>query len=185
MFALLIVVALVGYQTIAYFTAEGTTKNTITTGSLDIELFNLAIDENGETGALETEITHILPGDTCSQMPYVKNTGTEAFYARVNLSSKITKNEEEMPNILVFNINKEKWKLDEDGWYRYVDIIEPGETVPHPLFTEVHFPGVEMNNSYVGTTSTVSIKAQAVQAEYNEHADVLDVQGWPLEGGSI
>ena len=186
--ALLLVIGLMGFQTLAYFTTQTKTTNVITTASIDIELYNMMLDANGEEVALDTEIDGIIPGDTESQRPYVTNTGEVPLYARVHLSSNIIdRNGEEMLNILEFNIDTENWIADKanDGWYYYKDIIQPGEKVKSPLFTEVHFPIDTMGNEHVGSTSTISVKAQAVQSEHNEHENVLDVQGWPLaEGGA-
>ena len=99
-------------------------------------------------------------------------------------STIIDKDGNEMPNPLIFNLDPNKWVKDSDGWYRYVNIVKSGETAADPLFSEIHFP-VTMGNEYVGSTTTVSVKAQAVQSEYNEYTNsVLEVQGWPAEGGA-
>ncbi len=177
MLACIIVVALMGNQTVAYFATQTKTTNVITTGDIDVELMNLTVDENGEIKEIDSEIKNILPGDRYSQMPYVTNQGTEDFYARVYLDYEIIKNGEELPGLLEFNIDETKWKLDSDGWYRYVDIVKCGETAPDPLFTEVYFRG-DMGNEYVGSDTDIILQAQCVQAEYNVNADVLDVQGW-------
>ena len=182
-FVLLIVIGLFGNQTLAYLTVQKRTTNIIDTATIDIELMNMTLNEEGEEVPLQTEIENILPGDTCSQRVYVKNCGEVDLYARVQLSSVIKDaSGEEMQNTLEFNIDEENWKKDEDGWYRYLGIIKSGEMSLAPLFTEVHFP-VGMDNSYVGSKSTITLQAQAVQAEHNEHENVLDIIGWPMQEG--
>ena len=181
-FVLLIVIGLVGNKTLAYLTVQKRTTNIIDIATIDIELLNMTLNEEGEEVPLKNEIENILPGDTCSERVYVKNSGEVDLYARVHLSSVITDAcGEEMENPLVFNIDEENWKKDEDGWYRYIGVIKSGEMSLYPLFTEVHFPE-GMDNSYVGSKTTITLQAQAVQSEHNKHDDVLGVLGF--EGGA-
>lgn len=45
---LLIMLSIAGYGTMAYFTAEGTATNVITTGDIGIEIKETSLDESGD-----------------------------------------------------------------------------------------------------------------------------------------
>lgn len=176
--AIIILLNLNANQTLAYFSTQASTVNTISTADLELNLYSMSLNENGDEVPLNTKIQNIIPGDTYSQIPYVKNLGTTDCYTRINLKSSIKdKSGKDLPNLLKFNIDETKWILDDEGYYRYFEILKSGETIPVPFFTEIHFP-VEMDNKYIGSVTEICLQAQAVQSDYNEKANVLDVQGF-------
>ena len=79
------------------------------------------------------------------------------------------------------NINDEHWEWY-DGWYYYKGIVNPEETTPH-VFSHVEMVGKKINNSYIGKTLTLTVKAQAVQSENNPITDgnTYTASGWPKE----
>ncbi len=183
---LVLIAGAVGYYTFAYFTAESTTTNVISTGYVEMELYE---EINSEDIGWEfipiDEITSIWPGDVVGQKAYVTNVGTEDFYCRISYEIQITDAEGNTdtldPSVVSLNIDPERWVEDSEGWYRYVDIVPVGETT-EPLFTEVSF-STEMDNSYMGCIITIIVGSQSVQSEYNEYdinagETVLDVDGF-------
>ncbi|MFI3326885.1 MAG: TasA family protein [Clostridia bacterium] len=182
--ALLVGVAI--SQTFAYFTTESTTTNVITTGYVKMEL-NEEIKADGVNWEFIpiSEATSILPGDTVEQKAYVTNIGSEDFYCRVSYEIQIEDaqgNTDTLdPNMITLNVDTDKWVLDEDGFYRYTDIVSVDETTS-PLFDKVCF-STEMDNDYIGCTITIIVGSQSVQSEYNEYDEtngetVLDVLGF-------
>lgn len=183
---LILLVAIIGYQTVAYFTTESTTTNVASTGYVEMELYEeiKADGVNWEFIPMD-ETVSIMPGDVVEQKAYITNTGSEDFYARVSAEVTVVdaNGETLSADVVSLNIDTENWVLDEDGWYRYVDVVPVGETTAEPLFTEVSF-STAMDNSYIGCTITIVVGSQSVQSEYNEYdiengETVLDVDGFP------
>lgn len=179
-------VEIMGYQTFAYFTAESTATNVISTGYVEMELYE-EIKADGVNWEFIPigETVSIMPGDVVEQKAYVTNTGSEDFYARVSAEVLVVdaNGETLSADAVSLNIDTDNWVLDEDGWYRYVDVVPVGETTANPLFTEVSF-STAMDNSYIGCTITIVVGSQSVQSKYNEYdiengETVLDVQGFP------
>ena len=71
---LVIALALVGYGTAAYFTADGTATNVITTGSISITLDETSVDETGAVSAFK-DVAGVMPGAKISKIVAVTNTG--------------------------------------------------------------------------------------------------------------
>lgn len=183
---LIMLVEIMGYQTFAYFTAESTATNVISTGYVEMELYE-EIKADGVNWEFIPigETVSIMPGDVVEQKAYVTNTGSEDFYARVSAEVLVVdaNGETLSADAVSLNIDTDNWVLDEDGWYRYVDVVPVGETTANPLFTEVSF-STAMDNSYIGCTITIVVGSQSVQSKYNEYdiengETVLDVQGFP------
>lgn len=183
---LILLLSMIGYQTLAYYTAESTTTNVISTNYVEMELYEeiKADGVNWEFIPIE-ETVSIMPGDVVEQKAYVKNTGSEDFYARVSAEVSVVDADGEAlsAEVVSLNIDTENWVLDEDGWYRYINIVPAGETTEAPLFTDISF-STAMDNSYIGCTITIVVGSQSVQSTYNEYdmengETVLDVEGFP------
>lgn len=183
---LILLVAIIGYQTVAYFTAESKTTNVVSTGYVEMELYEEIKADGVNWEFIPTdEVMSIMPGDVVEQKAYITNTGSEDFYARVFAEVTVVGADGEAlsGDVVSLNIDTENWVLDDDGWYRYTDIVPVGETTEEPLFTEVTF-GTDMDNSYIGCTITIVVGSQSVQSEYNTYdtsigETVLDVDGFP------
>ncbi|MFI3284513.1 MAG: hypothetical protein R3Y57_05470 [Erysipelotrichaceae bacterium] len=177
---IIIIVSLVGYQSLAYYTTNTTSKNIITTSDIDLSLSVMTLNDEGELESLNTEAIKVMPGDIYSQIPFVTNTGQETFYTRVYLESEIVDEDGEKIDHegLVFNIDETKWKLDTEGWYRYADTVSFGENTD-PLFTTVTIP-TDLGNEFTEYSMVIRLQAQCVQSQYNLYQEsVLEVQGWP------
>jgi hypothetical protein len=75
----------------------------------------------------------LYPGVSFPKNPMVKNTGTTACYVRM-LAEVSTS---DMGQYLEIDYNTTNWtEKQEDGYYYYKEILEPGETT-EPLFTTV------------------------------------------------
>lgn len=163
--------------TLAYFTAENTAHNVITTGGIDIALQEWS-DEEQTTAFPEKGIDNVMPGTSVTKIVEVENTGSNDAYIRVKVDKSITLAGEGEPDLdlLVLDMNDEEWTKGEDGYYYYNEPLAPHEET-EPLFTTVTFAG-SMNNMYQNSSASVDVTAYAVQVANNGDT-VMEAKGWP------
>ena len=161
--------------TAAFFSAETTAHNVITTGGVEIELREWA-DEARETPF--EDVTGVLPGAEIVKIAEIENTGASDAWVRVKVEKNIKLQGEGTPDtaLVELNLNLTDWTLGKDGFYYYNTALKPGE-VTAPLFTAVTFAD-EMGNEYQNAAAAVDVAAQAVQTA-NNGASALDAAGWP------
>ena len=176
--ALALLVGLVAYGTVAYFSGEAHVTNVITTGDVNIALVEK--DANGDPWP-EKGISGVMPGQSVVKEVQVDNVGTGEAWVRVMVDSQIT-----APNgtqldtgVLSFDFDQDTWKAGQDGYYYYAVPLKAEEITP-ALFTQVTF-STAMDNDYQGCTVNVTVYAQAVQVKNNPapNGDVTQVVGWP------
>ena len=172
---LAICLAIFAAGTHAYFTAEHTAHNVITTGSVAIAVQEWADEE--KTVPFE-ELTGVMPHTTVTKIAEIKNTGASDAWVRVKVDKNIVLNAEGVTpdtSLVELTRNTADW-TEMDGYYYYTKPLKPGE-VTAPIFTAVTFKA-DMGNEYQNATATVDVFAQAVQTA-NNGATVMDAQGWP------
>lgn len=177
---LTICVATLAAGSLAYFTAEDTVHNVITSGGIDIDLLEWANEEKTEEFPSEG-VTGVMPGAEITKIVEVKNTGSNEAWIRVKAVKDIhlAQGVEGDVNLglMVLDFDTEKW-TEKDGYYYYKEPLASGETTT-PLFASVTFD-VKMDNRYQGSTATVDVVAQAVQIANNGDT-VMDAKGWPKD----
>lgn len=174
--------AIATYGTVAYFTAEGTARNVITSGKV-----NVTIEEWHETeGELiaypYAEGLDVMPGRVVSKIVTVMNESASA-YVRARYTVEITDKNgnimehtpEELEALVIISDADEKWTYN-DGWYYYTDALDKGAST-QPLFETVEFSGVNMTNEYQGCSIRIIVEAEGVQSAHNGD-DVLKAAGW-------
>lgn len=176
LFALLAcIVAIVAGGTLAYFTAEKTAYNVITTGRLSM---NLREETTGGRPFPEDGVTGILPGQTVDKKVYVVNDGSVDFYARIALDKVITdaagRKDTLNFNHIRLDINTADW-TEKDGYYYYNRALKPGEAT-EPLFNTVSFD-TKLSNDYMNARVEIHVDAQAVQSR-NNGGSALEATGW-------
>mgnify|MGYP001632145638 FL=1 len=174
---LAICLAIFAAGTHAYFTAEGTAHNVITTGSVAIAVQEWADEE--KTVPFE-ELTGVMPHTTVTKIAEIKNPGASEAWVRVKVEKNIvlkTRNITPDTSLLEVTHNTADW-TEKDEYYYYNKALKPGE-VTAPIFTAVTFH-VTMGNEYQDAAATVDVLAQAVQTA-NNGATVMDAQGWSKE----
>ena len=175
-----ICLSLLAYSTSAYFTTEKTATNVITSGNIDIQLQETAI-QDGEEVLFEQsqEKINVMPSQTVSKIVRVENTGTNAAYVRISVSKSIALAEgvHGTPDVdlLKLDFDSENWTA-KDGYYYYNRPLAPGE-LTEPLFNSVTF-SPSMGNMYQNSTAIIEVKAQATQVK-NNGASVFEAAGWP------
>ena len=172
--------SIVASGTLAYFTAQETAHNVITSGGVDIQLHEFS--DNGGDGLTPWEdVDGVMPGAEISKIVTVENTGASAAWVRVKVDKTIilANQDKGNPEVMELDINDTFWTED-DGYYYYNDPLAPGEATNVPLFTTVTF-APEMGNEYQNCTARIDVKADAVQVANNPKVgnNVLDATGWP------
>ena len=176
---LAICIATLAAGSLAYFTANGTAHNVITTGGVAIELHEWA-DED-KTKPFE-DLTDVMPGTAVTKLAEVENTGANDVWVRVKLDVAVLLDGEKLSTEPVeLDINTDDWTRGEDGYYYYKSILKADETTA-PIFTTVSFAS-GMGNEYQNATATVDVSAEAVQSANNGET-VMDAVGWPQSAPS-
>lgn len=158
--------SLLGYTSYAFFTAEKTAVNVITSGDVEIALLEWA-DLDKTIPFPQKEAIRVMPGTKVTKVVEIKNTGSHDAWIRIALKL----------GEAVADINTADW-IQQDGYYYYDRPLRAGET-SEPLFSEVSFLK-EAGNGYQGQQISIEVKAYATQKENNGET-VLDAKGWPLE----
>lgn len=174
--AIVCCIAMVAAGSLAYFNAQETAKNVITTGALKMALHDETTDGKPFP---EDGISGVVPATTVDKKVYVENVGSVDMYVRIALDKVITpakgsQAELDFSNITL-DIDSSKW-TEKDGYYYYNRALKPGEKT-EPLFTKVSF-GAELGNDYMDAKVVIDVDAQAVQSKNNTDS-ALDAKGWP------
>lgn len=174
--ALLVVcIAVLATGTLAYYTAQETAYNVITTGTLSMDLHD---ETTGGKDFPKEGISGIVPGRVVDKVVYVENDGEVEFWTRIRLEKSITDadgNAERLNfNHIALDLNTADW-TEHDGYYYYNKPLKPGETT-EKLFTKVTF-GKKLGNAYMNARVEINVVAQAVQSK-NNGSSPLDAVGW-------
>ncbi len=173
--AIICCIAVLAGGTLAYFVAEETSYNVITTGVLSMDLVEETTD--GEPWP-EEGIHGVMPGQIVDKIAYVVNDGGVDFYTRIAIEKIITAAEgvtEELNfDNITLDINEEYW-TEQDGFYYYNAAVKPDEQT-EPLFTKVTF-GPSLGNEYQDAYIEIIVNAQAVQSRNNTDS-ALTATGW-------
>lgn len=190
---LLICAATVTVGTLAFFTAEDTAHNVITSGGVNIRLVEKT---KGEDGVLidfpDGGLTGIMPGTEASKIVSVQNTGASEAWIRVTMELEILSadgnplpNELQVDGMTVAAVTpnvEQDWLDGGDGYYYYRYPVAPEDSTANFLETVRFAP--EMGNEYQDCTVLLTVSAQAVQTANNPipaDGDVRDVTGWPAD----
>ena len=172
-----ILVTMLTQPTLAYYTTIGRATNVVTSGEI-----RLMIHEKTADGSdFPAEGVYIIPGDIVSKQVSIENVCEHPFYLRVKLISSTSNEDLSVEDCLKMNIDTANWTLV-DGYYYFNRILQPGEVTP-PLFTEVEIVGSKVDQSHIGSTLNLTVRAHAVQSEHNPADNPWEVSGWPAEEG--
>ena len=176
-----ICLSVVSAGTLAYYTANETAHNVITSGGVNIEVVEQM--QNGDTliDFPAEGISGVMPGTSVSKIVRVENTGASDAWIRVKVSEKMTSAEgaDLSAGVMTYKV-KEGWIDGGDGYYYYNEPVAPADSTD-VLFETVNFDAA-MGNEYQNCTANILIYAEAVQSANNaipENGDVTDIQGWP------
>ena len=168
--------SIVASGTLAYFTAQETAHNVITSGGVDIQLHEFS-DRGHDEPIPWQDVDGVMPGAEISKIVTVQNTGASDAWVRIKVEKTVylAGGDKGNPEVMKLDIKDAFW-TEQGGFYYYNSALKPGETTP-PLFTTVTFDP-KMGNQYQGSTAHIDVKADAVQVANNGNA-VLEAAGWP------
>lgn len=177
------ILAVMVFQTLAFFTAEDTALNRVTMGNVALILNDDTI--NPETEELEPFPVEgfdlVMPGDVIDKIVSVTNDGDNPIWVRIRLDRSILLAGEAADvdfNVLGLDLNDEDWTEGADGWFYYNEILAPGETTEN-LFTQVTFP-TSLGNEFMNAEVEIDVLAQGVQSQ-NNGLTVQEATGWPAD----
>ena len=167
--------AFISTSTLAYYSTVGKATNVVTSGNIQFIIHEMT-DQGKE---FPKEGVYIVPGDVVSKKVSIESDCEHPFYLRVKMVYGVDSQELTAEDCFKLNIDEQYWVLY-DGWYYYTGIVNPGETTPD-VFSHVEMVGSKIDNSYLGKTLTLTVKAQAVQSENNPISDgnTYTASGWP------
>ncbi|MBP3706398.1 MAG: hypothetical protein J6J13_04010 [Clostridia bacterium] len=174
-----IIMTFITQSTLSYYTTVGKATNVVTSGNI-----RFMINERTDSGTeFPKEGVYIMPGDIVSKQVSITSDCSHPFYLRVKLVYGINSSELPYEDCFKLNIDENNWQLH-DGWYYYKGIVNPFDSTPN-VFSHVEIVGSKVDNSYIGKTLTLTVKADAVQSENNpvEGTDTYKALGWPREDG--
>ena len=180
--ALCILLSFAVNSTLAYFTAEDTARNVITSGAVTLEVVEKQLVGDKLENAPDAPVS-IMPGSAVSMVVSAKNIDAPA-YVRMSYTAEVqdengtalTLSEEQLEKIIIIAEDTANWTY-EDGWWYCSKALASGEE-SEPLFEQIVFSGSEMGNAYQNCTVTIDVTAQAVQ-KANNGESVMDAAGWP------
>lgn len=171
----------------AFFNAEDTAHNVITSGRVNIAVIETMLDGTKLTHFPAEGISGVMPGAAVSKIVQVRNTGDAEAWIRVRVgtTAKSAAQEPLEPDFVHFDTESD-WLDGGDGYYYYHEAVSAGDETT-PLLREVRFDP-DMSNDYQNCTVYIAVDAQAVQTANNAvpaGGSVWDVAGWPdAEGGN-
>ena len=179
--AMVICLAIITSGTLAYFTAEDTARNVITSGGVEVSVVEQQLVD-GTLMPYPDRPVPVMPGETVSkivsvqsalQPAWVRMAYTVVFYNAAGEKMEIS--EEELNKVVAIEPDTTAW-TQVDGWWYCHAAVGSGETTA-PLFEEVSFSGPEMGNQYQNCTVEVFVTAQAVQ-QANNGVSAVEAVGW-------
>ena len=180
--AMVICLAIITSGTLAYFTAEDTARNVITSGGVEVSV----VEQQLVDGALmpyPDRPVPVMPGETVSkivsvqsaqQPAWVRMAYTVVFYDAEGKEMAVSA--EELSKVIAIEPDTTAWTQAGGWWYCHA-AVGAGETTA-PLFETVSFSGPEMGNKYQNCTVEVLVVAQAVQ-QANNGDSAAEAVGWP------
>ena len=170
--------------TLAFYSADNTATNVITTGEVNIDLVEMAIDPDTQQEVAFTDVKNIMPGQSASKIVRVNNVEfAQPAWVRITVGKSITlaegKEGEVDLSLVHIDFNLEDWTArTENGvvWYYYNKPLAINGTT-EPLFEKVDFSPAT-GNLYQGAKAVIEITAQAVQVK-NNGTSAFTAIGWP------
>ena len=162
---------------LAYYTTIGIATNVVTSGEIKLKIHEKTADGSD----FPAEGIYIIPGDIVSKQVSVENVCDHPFYLRVKLVSGSDNQYLTADDCLKMNIDTKNWTYLDDYYY-FNRILQPGEITP-ALFTEVEIVGSKVDQTCIGSTLSLTVKAFAVQSEHNPAEHPWEASGWPVDAG--
>lgn len=176
-----ICLSILASATLAYYTAEDTAHNVITTDQVTLVIEEWQEGEDGKWIAYPSAPITVMPATQVSKIVTVKNVHAESFIrAKYDIVLRKDGRVVDYPtDVITITMNDTDWqrKPGENTWWYYKEAMEAGDATK-PLITAVIFDGPGMTDEYQNCTVEVIVTAQAVQTVHNGDS-ALEALGWP------
>lgn len=159
--------------TLAYYTVIGKATNVVTSGEIELQIHERTADGS----PFPAEGIYIIPGDIVSKQVSVENVCGHPFWLRVKLISATNSQDLDPEECMKLDIDTTSWTYHE-GYYYFNRILQPGE-ITTPLFTQVEIVGSKVDQTNIGSTLSLTVRAFAVQSEHNTADHPWEADGWP------
>lgn len=116
---------------------------------------------------------HVNPSEEIKKVVNIKNEGTVDTYIRLkvekvfgvrNPQGKLTADRTLDPEMIIIRYNTDYWKMEDDGYWYYTDILKAGATTKEPLF-ESYKLSENAGNEYKGKDAEIVVTMESIQAE--------------------
>ena len=175
------VLAIAAIGSSAFFNAEDTAHNVITSGSVNIAVVETMLDGTELRDFPPEGITGVMPGSAVSKIVSIRNTGSAEAWIRVQVGTTVEGSDQAALDAGVVGFTVEApWIDGGDGYYYYGEAVPVGGET-EDLLREVRFDPA-MGNEYQNCTVYLTVEAEAVQTANNPipaAGTVCDVTGWP------
>ena len=163
---LAICVATLAAGTLAYFSANGTTRNVITTGNVSIAVEEWA--DADKTQPFE-DLTGIMPGTPVTKIAEVRNTGEADAWIRVRLTGdiRLTGDGTPDPSLIKPDLNTTDWTLAAD-----IDEAEREAQLFEVLDDDVHLVAHVLEHMQLADLRT-DMQVDAYDIDMLERLDLL------------
>ncbi len=155
-------------STVAFFVTSETAHNLVSTGGVDIKLYEL--DGSAEHNPFH-DLENIVAGETYSKIPYVENLDLEPVWVRAKISLKQTAGDgtetpvTDFSSLMTLQQVGTHWALSSDGYY-YYDLPLSGWEETEPVFRSVKFAD-SIGDEFQLATYTLTVTAEATQVKHN------------------
>lgn len=182
--AIFICLSIITGGTFAYFTADDTAHNVITTNTVKIDVLCHS-EEDGVINVDNIDPIRIMPATKVSRVVAAQSIETAAwvrlkyeFMVYDSNGNQMDVPEDELKEVIIVKPDETNWIL-KDGWWHYNAMVRDGQETS-PLFEEIEFSGPAMGNEYQNGKLKLIIHGQAVQYANNGES-VMEAAGWPEE----
>lgn len=194
-------VAVIGVgATLAYFTDQAETRNTVSMGHVDIDLTEHKVKQDADGNWVKDEekpvtsegltFNNVYPGQTVAKDPTVtlaEGSGDAYIRIRMDIEADAGFTAADI-EALEANIDREiaesgGWKEGADGYYYYNAALTK-DAPSAVLFEEVTLPGAAWKNNTASQSFSIKLQAEAIQSDYfTPQTEGGMITGWTDENG--
>ena len=119
---------------------------------------------------------HVDPGQKVVKEVNIKNEGTVDSFVRIKIgrvfgsiseNGQFLENRELDPEMIEIHYNTDLWKLCEDGYWYYKDVLPAGKTTKKPLM-DSYYLSEKADNRYKNKEARIIVNLESIQAESGE-----------------
>lgn len=119
---------------------------------------------------------HVDPGQKVVKEVNIKNEGTVDSFVRIKIgrvfgsiseTGQFLENRELDPEMIEIHYNTDLWKLCEDGYWYYKDVLPAGKTTKKPLM-DSYYLSEKADNRYKNKEARIIVNLESIQAESGE-----------------